>query len=260
MSNLSQRRFGRIATLTLSVLLAFSLVGGGLLVGSVAAAGDVTITVNDQTGEAVEGATVTLVNSTDDSEVASNTTDASGNVTFSAVSDGEYYTEVSVDGYANLEGQTITVSGSAVTASESVNDEIVNEKVSVVNDTRTAYVELEGNMTDGNTSDVTVTFSGIDSDGNYTTVATETVTVSGNQTSLSSAAINDSEAQKYDKVEIYAEGDASKVNGGETGTTVAVAGGGGFSAGSLFSYSVAGIPVIFLLVGAGGVALYMREQ
>ena len=238
-----------------SILLA-ALVGLTVLssfaVAPAAAAGDVTITVEDDTAAAIEGATVTLYDSADDTEVANATTDANGDVTLSSVADATYYAEVSADGYADASASSITVSGSAVTQTVTMSEEpdkLVNETVALDPNTLTVWGEATAEaIGSGNSTDVTVTFVGVnESEGTETQLKNETMTLSGEEVGYSDVTISDSHRSNYSDVRIVIEGHSEDINATDYGTTVSVAGGGGSSGGSLPLGSIWGIPVLGII-------------
>jgi hypothetical protein len=101
--------------LALLLLVSVAFVG----VGNVAAAGDVTVDVTytdpGGTDVALENATVEIMDGSGNVvETAETGTD--GTVSFASVSDGDYTVEAT-DPYGNTVSQTVTVSGSAVSAS-----------------------------------------------------------------------------------------------------------------------------------------------
>jgi hypothetical protein len=130
-------------------------------VGNVAAAGDVTITVNNQFSETVEGATVEIysgssVDTTTASPVQTATTGTGGQVTFAGLSDGDY----TVKATSPSGNYTMTKSGvDAVTVSGSNVSDSIN-----VDTYGTMEVNVIGADTLEGVSDTTVEI--IDPDGN----------------------------------------------------------------------------------------------
>ena len=126
-----------LAALLATVLVASSFVGP--------AAGDVTNNVTDDDDD-FDGATVTLYNATDDSQVAQNTT-SSGSMTFASESDGDYYAEVTYDGYAASSAATFTVAGAAVSKSLLMTEntsEAANGTVAIESDTTSVATPSPG--------------------------------------------------------------------------------------------------------------------
>jgi hypothetical protein len=110
----------RLKSTILAALVLFATLTGAA--GSAAAAGDVTITVEDAGGNAVDGATVTLYNAADDTQANSATTGTNGEVTFSSVTDGDYYAEVTAQGYNGTTTGTMTVSGAAISKTVTISE------------------------------------------------------------------------------------------------------------------------------------------
>ena len=252
------------------MLIVSSVVVGGLalVAGPAAAAGDVTVTVTDSTGTAVEGADVSLRNDGDGSEVANGSTGTDGSVTFSGQSDGDYYAEIADPGHVDATSSTVTVSGAAASVDVEVYDanQQVNRTIAVTNDTTAAFGEATGNSslsTAGNSTDVEVEVVGIDEAGNETVLSTETATVDEGSTERVRYPLSDGEVSNYSEVEITVSGNGSYLDSSEAGTEESYVGGGGGSSGlnGLLSASFMGIPAVaILVVVVGGLALVYRSE
>ena len=262
---LTRQKYGSIGV---SLLLALSVVAGSLalLTAPAAAAGDVTVSVTDSTGSAVDGATVEIYNDSSDALVTSGTTDSGGSVTFGSVSDGDYYAEVSADGYVSTTTSNFTVSGSAVSVDASIQEEpseLVNQTVSVGSDTDAVFGEAEINEsldTVTGTTEVTVTFYGMnETNGTETEVQSDQTTAAEGSTVYNDYALSTSDLDEYDQFRVVIEADADHVDSTDYGSVQQVSGGGGGSGGGIFGMSIMGIPVV-ALIGGAAVLLYMREN
>jgi len=256
----------KIGSIALSMLIVSSVVAGGLalIAGPAVAAGDLTVNVNDESGTAIDGAEVVIYDVSDDSEVANGTT-SSGSYTASGLSDGDYYAEVTADGYAGAQSDQVTISGAAASVTVNLADssEVVNETVSVENTTLTAYGEIE--TTDsineiGNTTSYEWTFHGVDSGGNETQIGSAERFVGEGTVATEEVSLNDSQTTEYDSVRVVVEGDPSYVNSSEAGTTAEVSGGGGSSGiGGIVNATIFGIPIV-LLGGAAVLGYVLMER
>lgn len=262
-----KQKFGSIA---LSALIIFSVAVGGLaaFAGSVAAAGDVTVNVTDQEGSAVEGATVVVYDNSSDGQVTSGDTAADGSITFSSVADGDYYVEIEEPGYQAHTSDVFTVAASAVTLNEQITeerDELQNSTVSITEDTSGVWGEAalnENVSTTDNLTDVTVTFIGVNVTNESTTeteIDSRTTTAGEGSTVYESLDITSTERDEYDEVRIIVKANSKYINSSDYGVLTSVSGGGGSSAGGLMDISIMGVPLVFLIAGAG-VLLYMRDN
>jgi hypothetical protein len=253
------------------MLIISSVVVGGLaLVASpAAAAGDVTVTVTDSTGTAVEGADVSLRNAGDGSEAANGTTDANGSVTFSSQADGDYYAQISDPGYVDVTSSNVTVSAGPASVDVEVYaaNQQLNRTVNITNDTTAAFGEATANgslSTAGNSTDIEVEVVGIDANGNETILSTESATVSEGTTERVRYPLSDSELSNYSSVEITVSGNGSYLDATEAGTEESYVGGGGGSSGGLsglLSASIMGIPALVILLAVVGIlALAYRSE
>lgn len=259
---------GRITHRLASILLAFVVAGGilfGGLAGPATAAGDVTITVQDTSGDTLGGVDVSLHNASTDSQVASGTTDSSGEVTFSSQSDDDYYAQADPTGYTNETTDNITVNGSAVSDTLTLyetNIDVQTQTVDINNDSVTVWAEVE-NLTDRNddAAGYEVEFRGLvnSTDDNGTTLDTKVQTAeTGTQTFEYS--LNDSDYSDYEAIEVAVVGvEDDSVDSFEAGTYQKVGGGGGSAFGTLLGGDILGIPMILIVGGAIGLALWMRE-
>lgn len=107
----------RITVLFMVLMMGVS----SLFVGSVAAAGDVTVTVVDEDGEAVDGATVDILDPDDGTVVQTGETDADGDLVLEDVADGEYDVEVNHDDYQHFEDE-LTVDGEDLSVEYTVSE------------------------------------------------------------------------------------------------------------------------------------------
>lgn len=265
-SNTTKR--SKISRIAMSLLLVTTLTAGGvsLLAGNAVAAGDVTITVTDRTGDAIEGADVVLKNAGDDSEAGSGTTDANGQITYSSQADGDYYANASAASYLNGSTGTITVSGSA--ASETVElreepTELLNDTAAIDSETTSGWGEAELSSsvptTDNNTT-VDVTITGINSSSNSSTVLFEaTTTASENSTVYEQYDLTDSELDEYDELRVVVEGNSEYVNATDYGRLESVDGGASGSGGVL-DMTIAGIPLVVVLIALLGGFLILRDE
>ena len=254
----------KIGSIALSILILSSVMSAGLalLAAPAAAAGDVTVTVTDSTGTALEGADVSLRNAADDSEAANGTTGTDGSVTFSSQPDGDYYAEVSDPGHVDTTSSTVTVSAAAASVDVEVYQatQQLNRTVSISNDTTAAFGEATANAsleTADSSTDVEVEVVGIDANGSETTLSTETATVSEGTTERVRYPLTDDEVSNYSEVEVAVAGNGSYLDATEAGTEESYVGGGGGSSsglGGLLMTSIYGIPIIVLLIG--GIVAY----
>lgn len=138
------------------------------------------------------------------------------------------------------------------TAQDAGNTEVLNETVSVDDDTQSVYAEIDANETTD--AAPTVTFYGIDGNETETQTGQQSVTVTANQTELVEHADVDPDA--YDSYRIVVEGDDSAIDGATAGIIQKVAGGG---MGLLGGSGGAGSAVAALAV-IGGAYLYSRRD
>lgn len=245
------------------MLIMSSVVVGGLalIAGPAAAAGDVTVTVTDSTGTAVEGADVSLRNAGDGSEAASGTTGTDGSVTFSGQSDGDYYGEISDPSHVDATSSTVTVSGAAASVDVEVYaaNQQLNRTLEVSNDTTAAFGEATANetlSTADSSTDVEVEVVGIDEAGNETVLSTETATVDEGTTERVRYPLSDGDVSNYSEVEVTVSGNGTYLDSSEAGTEESyVGGGGGSSSGlnGLLSASFMGVPAFVILLVLVGV-------
>jgi len=250
------------------LLLSSVVVGGLALVASpAAAAGDVTVNVEQTDGGPIDGADVSLRFASNDSEVANGST-SSGSVTFSSVNDGTYYAVVEADGYVDSVSSNITVSGSSASATVTLSEssEVHNETVALSDGTLTAYgsVEtVESINSPLNRTSYEWSFTGVNEteNGTETTVLRESSRyVDENSTATEDVSLSDSDLEEFDKVRVVISGDSEATNSTDSGTTAKIGGGGGGS-GGLPGGTVMGIPVVAIALGLlGATYIFWREQ
>ncbi|QKY20605.1 hypothetical protein B4589_009525 [Halolamina sp. CBA1230] len=141
---------------------------------------------------------------------------------------------------------TATDSGSGV--------ELVNSTVSVDNDTRSVYADVAA----GNSSvDLTVTFAGVDADGNETELEERSVTVNASEEQLVERSdVNTSAYESY-RVMVTAPNLNSTEATAEVGKVAEVAGGGGgFGIGG----GAGSIGTVGIVVVVAGALLVLRRD
>lgn len=259
----------KLGSIAMTLLIVSSVLAAGLalVAGPVAAdQQDVTVQVNGTSDSGIEGADVVLRDEADDSEVANDSTDSNGAVTFSSVSDGDYYAEVSDPGYVDLpESSNVTVSTSAVTLDVEMYaaTEQENNTVTVTNNTETAYADATANSslstTDSSTR-VAYRVVGINTSDNdsETTLDNGTMEVVEDTTESATYTLTDSDRDTYDEVRIIVDGETDHLDAVEGGKTESITGGGG-SSGGIFNTTVMGIPLVAIL-GVLAVGWYMKEN
>jgi hypothetical protein len=235
----------------LAMLVVVSMVGS-LFAAPALAAGDITVNVADDDGDDLDGATVTLYDAADGSEVATKES-TNGSATFSSTADGDYYVEVSKTDYASTTSSTKTISGSAVTFDTTLTEnmtELENGTVSLSDDTNGLYGEA---TVDGST-DVTVTYYGIEN-GSETQLSTETLSPAAGETAYSEHSLTDSELGNYSEARVVVEAQASDVNSSDFGSVMTVSGGGGSGGMSFLSGTTFGLPNMVIIIAAGVLGL-----
>ena len=254
-------RLNRLKTMLLATLVAVSMFGA-VAVGPAAAAGDVTITVEDSAGNAITDATVTLYDSADDTQAGQATTDSTGQVTFSSVADATYYANVSATGYEDTSLTSLTVSGAAVTQTATMTetpDEVLNTTVALDD---TSIISTWAEATVDNSTDVTFTFTAENTtDDSSTQLSTETLSPAAGETVQSTASVTENQIGNYTQVRIVVEAPNSvDVNSTDYGTTQQIAGGGGSGGGGgLPGGAVYGVPVLLIVAVLLGVGYFWME-
>jgi len=258
----------------MTALIISSVLAAGLalVAGPAAAAGDVTVQVDDVDGNGIEGADVTVYDAADDSEVANGSTDSTGSFTASGVSDGDYYAAVDDPGYVNVdetETVTITASNAQIDVELVEANELVNNSVAVTNSSESAYADVSANsslLTANNSTRAAVEIVGINQtdDGNEseTVLKSTTEEVSEGSTASIEYVLTDDDRETFDEVRVVVEGQDNHTDAVEGGTLESATGGGGSSGGldGLLSVTIMGIPLVAILVLVGIVALVYRSE
>lgn len=246
------RSTGKLCALTFAAMVAFSLLLGAVAVAPVSAThGDTTGTVTTAAGNtAISGATVTAYQTSDDSQVATATTDANGSYSMH-LSDDEYRIQVVADNYTTV-AKTVTLTGGGVVDFSLDESMVLSDKThSVNNDSEQVYVEVQ------NTTDyVTATFYGVDSGGNETQVGKVHLTAGATEIVEHRITVDPANYSSY-RVEVTGT-DAEII---ESGVVAKLSGGGGgvVLEGSFASWTIFGIPV-WLLVIVAAVLLYVETE
>jgi len=269
--NSTRTKFGSIA---MTALIVSSILAAGLslLAAPAAAAGDVTVQVDDVDGNGIEGAAVTVYDAADDSEVADGTTDANGTYTASGVSDGDYYATVSDPAYVDVpetETVTITASNAQIDVELVEANELVNNSVPVTNDTQSAYADvtaIDDLSTADNSTRTAFEVVGVTTENGSTSetvLETSTKEVPEGSTTSFERVLNDSDRESYDEIRVTVSGQGNHSDSVEGGTLESARGGGGGSSSGLsglLSASIMGIPVVAVLVVAGIGLLVYRSK
>jgi hypothetical protein len=256
----------------MTALIVSSVLAAGLslLAAPVAAAGDVTVQVDDVNGNGIEGADVTVYDAADDSSVASGPTDSNGTFTASGVSDGDYYAAVDDPSYVDVpetENVTITASNAQIDVELIEANELVNNTVAVSNDTESAYADVSANsslaLADNSTRTAFEVVGINNSNGNETVLEDSTKEVPEDSTTSFEYVLSDSDRQSYDEIRVIVDGQTNHTDDVEGGTLESARGGGGGSSSGLsglLSVSVMGIPVVAILVVTGiGLLIYRSD-
>jgi len=266
----------KLGSIAMSLLIVSSVLAAGLalVAGPAAAAGDVTVQVNDTNANGIEGVDVVVRDASDDSAAANGTTDANGTFTASGVSDGDYYAEISDPGYVDVpetENVTVTASNERIDVELITADEQINTTVSVGNDTESAYGDVTGvddlSSLKDNESRAGFHVIGLNhtDSGNTTatTLTNSTAAVTAGNTTSFEYVLTDSDHETYDEVRVVLTGNGNHSSSVDGGTLEATRGGGGSAGGleGLLSTTVMGIPLVAILLVAGVAAfIYNREQ
>jgi hypothetical protein len=244
----------------LSLLVVVSMVVGAaaLFAAPAAAAGDVSIEVDNSSGADVDNASVTLYKSADDSEVVNGTADSTGNITFSSVADGNYYAVADEDGYFEQQSVGFEVNGSAVSKTvtlDSYPSEHSNHTVAFGNDTETLWAEIEAD----NTTDVAVEYYGVQN-GTETLLERHEVTASSGEVTVDDLVVTDQQTTDYEEAKIVIKANDADINSTDFGKTVSVSGGGGSSSDGLLGYEIYGFPAVgIVLVALAGAYVYTKD-
>lgn len=133
------------------------------------------------------------------------------------------------------------------------NDTLSNQTLTVTNDTRSIYVELD-NSTGGAPEPVNVTVFGIDDGGNETQVDKVQISAAANSTEMYEFTAIDTSTYSEYRVLVEGNGSAIASTALDVGTVKEVSGGGGLLGGS----GVTGSAALGVLVIAG-IILFARD-
>jgi hypothetical protein len=220
-------------------MMMVAMVASSGLAGVSAATSDISGSVTDSDGNGIEGATVEVVNE-NGTVVASATTGTGGVYSITGLTDGTSYSvEVSATGYQSVSESYSTGTGT----SDTLDYSLLATTLSADSDksASTVFVELNDPV------ETTVTVEVLGSDGNYTQVASKTVTPSDTPQSVEIDVSDYSDSSEF----------RVSVSGQKASDTGILYEGGG--AGAVIGTGSGGSSILLSVIVAGGAYFLMRD-